>query len=69
MLQTRPGMLEMMTFPGGTGIGKDNVQGMTTDWVGQWKRSLELRRSKPLKGFEGSSIWTLKQPTEMAGEW
>lgn len=42
MLQTRPGMLEMMTFPGGTGIGKDNVQGMTTDWVETMKKTFEL---------------------------
>lgn len=57
-------MHDMMTFAGGRGIGKDNVQGMNMDGVGQWKRSLELRRSKPLKGFEGLSIWTLKQPAE-----
>ena len=62
-------MLDMMTFPGGRGIGKDNVQGMNMDGVSQWKRSLELRRSKPFKGFEGLSIWTLKQPIKMAEEW
>ena len=31
-LPARSGMLVMKTFPGGTVIGNDNVQGMTKDW-------------------------------------
>lgn len=42
MLQTRTGMLEMKTLPGGIVIGKDNVQGMTTDSVGTMKKTFEL---------------------------
>ena len=42
MLQRRNGMLDMMTFPGGRGIGKDNVQRMITDWVETMKKTFEL---------------------------
>lgn len=40
ILQTRTGMLERKTLPGGIVTGKDNVQGMTIDWMDQGKRSL-----------------------------
>lgn len=70
MLQTRTGMLEMKTLIARWySHWKRQCQGMTMDWIGQEKRSLQLRRQRLLKYSEGLPIRTLKQPTKKAEEW
>ena len=59
--------LEMKTFLGNKSFGNDNVQCRVLAGCGQW-RTLDLRRSRPLKGFWGLSVRTCKHPSRMTKE-
>lgn len=63
----RSAVLEMKTCLGDKSFGNDNVQCKALAGCGQW-RTLELRRSMPLKGLRGLSVRTWKHPSRMTEE-
>lgn len=51
MLQTRSGLLDTKTFPGGTVIGNDNVQRMTVVWMWSMEKNTRTKEIRASQAF------------------